>query len=112
MKALATVLALAACSLWLAGCGGEESDCEKADDIRATAFNEVCAAKGDDCCICKCWNDGNQEMDTEIPCTCKPQPGGDCTGDLKTAAKTCLAAPEPCRQGVKDQIEMACPALP
>ena len=95
--------------LVIASCGGGESDCDKADDVRATAFNEVCATKGDECCICKCWNDNNQEMDTETPCTCKPQPSGDCTGDLKTGAKLCLADKEQCRQGVKDWIETFCP---
>jgi hypothetical protein len=33
----------------------------------------------------------------------------DCTGDVKAAAKVCLADQETCRQGVKDQIELACP---
>ena len=106
---LIALLLLVPCGLLLGSCGEDESDCDKADDVRATAFNEVCAIRGDECCICKCWNDGNQEMDTENPCTCKQPASFDCTGDVKNAAKTCLADQELCRQGVKDQIELACP---
>ena len=106
-----TILTITVGSIWLAGCGEDENDCDKADNIRSTSFNEVCAIKGDDCCICKCWNDGNREMETETPCECKEQPEG-CAGDLKNSAKTCLADPEKCRQDVKDWIELVCPTLP
>ena len=108
---LILLLSLALSGLLLGSCGGEESDCDKADDVRATAFNEVCTIKGDECCICKCWNDGNQEINTPDPCTCKPQPSG-CSGVLKTGAKNCLDNPEQCRLDVKDRIESACPTLP
>lgn len=110
MKALATILAMVMFSFCLPACGEDESDCDKADNIRGAALNEVCSTKGDDCCICKCWNEGNQEMDTENPCTCKQPESFDCTGDVKAAAKACLADEEACRQSVKDQIELACPA--
>jgi hypothetical protein len=110
MKVLTFVLLpLAVFSLLLGSCGEDESDCDKADNIRGAALNEICATKGDECCICKCWNDSNQEMDTETPCTCKAPTSFDCTGDVKAAAQVCLAAEETCRQGVKDQIELACP---
>jgi hypothetical protein len=108
-KLFFTLIGLAVFGLFGASCGEDESDCDKADDIRGAALNEICATKGDDCCICKCWNDGNLEMDTENPCTCKQPASFDCTGDVKAAAKVCLADEEACRQGVKDQIELACP---
>ena len=103
------ILPLVAYSLVVGSCGEDESDCDKADNIRGAALNEICATKGDECCICHCWNDGNQEMSAENPCTCKQPASFDCTGDVKVAAKVCLADEEVCRQGVKDQIELACP---
>ncbi len=113
MRVSFAVLSLMAfCTLLAGSCGGDESVCEKADAVRATAFNEVCAVKGNDCCICKCWNDGQQEINTKDPCTCKAQPGGDCSGDLKEMAEDCLNDPEACRQGIKNQIETACPTPP
>jgi hypothetical protein len=112
MRVSFAILSLVAfCTLLAGSCGEDESVCEKADDVRATAFNEVCVAKGDECCICKCWNDGQQEIDTLDPCTCKAQPSG-CSGELKTGAKNCLDNPEQCRQDVKDRIELACPTPP
>jgi hypothetical protein len=109
-KLFFTLIGLAVFGLFGTSCGEDESDCDKADDIRGAALNEICATKGDECCICKCWNDQNQEMDTENPCTCKQPASFDCTGDVKAAAKVCLADEEACRQGVKDQIELACPS--
>lgn len=106
---LIVLLSLVLCGLLLGSCGEDESDCDKADNIRGAALNEICSTKGDECCICQCWNDGNQEMDTETPCTCKAPASFDCTGDVENAAKVCLADQEVCRQGVKDQIELACP---
>ena len=103
------LLPLAVFGLLLGSCGEDESDCDKADNIRGAALNEICATKGSECCICHCWNDNNQEMDTENPCSCKLPASFDCTGDVENAAKTCLADQETCRQGVKDQIELACP---
>ena len=102
MKKLAIIFSLlAVCGFIFGACGDDDGNGDSCADLLAKtlipAYNEACDGKGEECCTCKCWLDGQKVVDqydgTADPkeCTCKEDEATECTDDLAAIAKACLA---------------------
>ena len=110
-KAMFIMVVLAAFGLVL-GCGSSGNKCDDAGKVMESGMDEGCSGK-DDCCFCKCWNDGHKTIDDPVECTCKTPEGGDpvaCEGDVLAAAEDCLADETACKDAAKALVDLACPA--
>jgi hypothetical protein len=121
-KALFVLSVLAICG-FVVGCGSSSNPCVELGEISISGFEEACNGESDNCCFCKCFNDGHKTYDATAyaadgTCTCEdPGGGGDttCEGTDKEAAEACLAD-QACKDAAKatgvSAGEAGCTATP
>ncbi len=113
MRKFSVILAVMACfGLVLGACGnGGGNVCDKAFDIMLGGMDSFCSGQDDDCLNCKCWNDGQKQVDDAAAGTCKDSDPGDpvdCTGDVEAGAQACVDAATACAATGNDMMEMFC----
>ncbi len=127
MKKLAMIFSLLAiCGFMLGACGDDDGNGgDPCADLMAKTmipgYDEACTGKGDTCCTCQCWLDGQKVVDTydgtadPKTCTCKEDEAVECTSDLAALAKACLAdqtCVDESKADYKTTAEDACTANP
>ncbi len=101
---IAVTLAVTAC--------GAKNECEKMLELNYNAWSEACTDKTNECCFCKCWNEGHKLNDynsSTKKCECNVTMPSDvpdelCTEAYKAQVKTCFDNEKICTDGLKTQV--------
>lgn len=89
--------------------------CEEAAEVENGAWDEYCNGRSDECCLCKCFNDGHMttgEYDpttTPFTCTCV-ETDLECDYNAFSDAQWCLEDEEGCRRVATRNVEGECEA--
>ncbi len=94
--------------------------CELREQAIDEAVSEVCAGRDDECCYCKCYNQGKLYSFVDSNCECRDAEvvmdagadgGGkedECVGDALAEAEDCLADVESCVSSFANKAEAGC----
>ncbi len=123
--ALAGVSLAASCDSGGDGDGAGKTACEKEDEIIAGAGRDYCKSRDEECCMCRCINQGKRYDSTEFfdneNCVCEElDTSGEvddagveiCEGTELSAAEECLADEEACAAPYRLNAESGCKMTP
>jgi len=91
------------------GGDGPMNECEEFIFKVLGWFDDFCQGR-DDCCLCRCWNDGRREMDYDTNrCRCgEPVEHPKRDEEMFELARECLNDETACRKDFVDEIAFIC----